>query len=65
MWAMKDGYDFIVVNFGFWEYCKSHAEAKEAAAKMKGDKPTIYQRGFFSANLNKHVGLDKWFPLEV
>ncbi len=61
MWAFKEGYDYIVVNFGFYHYCKTPAEALAAAQAMKGDKPSVYTNGFHSEKLGKWIGRGTWF----
>lgn len=64
MWPHKEGYDFIVVNFGFWHLCKTLEEAHQVQRTMQGDRPSIYTRGFYSEKFGKVIGKDRWFLLE-
>ncbi len=67
MWAMKEGYDYIIVNFGGWHYAKTWDEAKAILAdwRVNRDPDTqCYSRGFYSENLKRRVGLDRWFNVE-
>ncbi len=61
MWPMKDGYNFIVVNFGGYQYCRTLSEAIIVADKMQPDKGSIYSRGFYSEKVGRIIGQDKWF----
>jgi hypothetical protein len=64
MWAFKDGYPFIVVNFCEYHYAKTMAEGKAILAKFRERDPDsqLYSDGFFSERLQKHVGKGQWFP---
>jgi len=65
MWAMKYGYDYIVVNFGGYHYAKTLVEALGILAEWRKRDPhtQVYSNGFFSENLKKHVGKGQWFPV--
>lgn len=64
MWPMKDGYDYIAVNFGGYHLCKTLDEARQVASNMKPDTGMVYSNGFYSENLQRHVGKGKWFPID-
>jgi hypothetical protein len=64
MWPTKEGYNFISVNFGGYQLCKTLDEAKTVASSMKPDAGTVYTNGFFSERLQQHVGKGQWFPLK-
>lgn len=63
MWDFKEGYDYIVVNFGGWHYAKTAIEAAALLIEWrKKDLDTqCYTNGFFSDKLGKWIGKGKWF----
>lgn len=62
MWPMKDGYNFIAVNFGGYHLCKTLEEAIAVADDMKPDAGNVYTNGFYSDKFNRVIGQGKWFP---
>jgi len=53
-----------VTHFGGYHLCKTLDEARQVASNMKPDTGMVYSNGFYSENLQRHVGKGKWFPID-
>lgn len=64
MWPMKDGYLYIIVNFGGYHYGINDVHARELLFEWRKKDPDTqcYSNGFFSEKLGKWIGTGKWFP---